>query len=252
MDVKTLALGTSLGLMISGIAWWSSRGTPGQIQPAHPTVASVEVRETVQQSAASAALQAETVQLRRSLHALEKQVKQLAASQVASVATEAQHKAGPADTALVESVQQLEDQVAALADRQKSTDLTATERAAGQPAEHASAQDLALTYNTTLENETRDTTWEGERQSHFEHFFHAREVAGVRLQAAECRTTLCRLQVALDDQQAKAQLMHYMSALLEADAEGALVMEDDNALHVTVYLSRSGHTLPAQGLQSSP
>jgi hypothetical protein len=250
MDLKTLVLGAGLGLMISGVAWWSSRGTPDQIQPAPPLGASAESRDAVRQAAAPEALQAETAQLRRALHTLEKQVRQLTASQRASVAAEAQHEAGPTDTALVERVQQLEGQVAALADRQESGDLTATEGAAAQSADDNSAtpaQALALTYNTALDNEARDSTWEGERQSHFERFFHASRVAGARLQAAECRTTLCRLQVALDNQQAQAQLMRYMSALLEADAEGALVMDDDNALQVTVYLSRGGYPLPAQG-----
>jgi hypothetical protein len=249
MDVKTLVLGTSLGLLLSGVAWWSSRGTSSQTPPAQPTVTSVESRETVRQAAAPEALQAETVQLRHAVHALDQQVRQLTASQAASAAPAAPHNAWSADTTIAKRLQQLEGQVATLADRQDSSDRTATEHAATPPADHTPAtpaQALALAYNTTLAKEAYDTTWEGERQSHFEHFFHTLEVTGARLQAAECRTTLCRLQVTLDNQQAQAQLMHAMSALLEADAEGALVMDDDNALHVTVYLSRSGYALPAQ------
>jgi hypothetical protein len=113
-------------------------------------------------------------------------------------------------------------------------------------------QDVALAYNAVLENEAMDAEWEGHMQDHFGRFFRAEDLAGARLQAAECRTTLCRVEVLLDNQDALAQLVHHVSGLLEPQAEGVLFREDDNALHVQVYLSRGGYTLPVQGLQSSP
>jgi hypothetical protein len=111
---------------------------------------------------------------------------------------------------------------------------------------------MALAYDTVLEDEAIDADWEGRMQDHFEQFFRAEVLAGARLQAADCRTTLCRIEVSLDNKVYLEQFMYHVSELLEPSAEGVLVMEDENDLHVEVYLSRGGYPLPAQGLRSTP
>jgi hypothetical protein len=244
--------------MVSGVVWWNLRGWPGRINSAPPAVAPVEVWETTQRPEMSDTLRAETVRLRRSLHALEKRVSQLAASPQASVPVGEHPGPLPTDVTLKDRVQRLTDQVAALADRQRSMDLAATDRAfeghtgPADQAQLATALDVALAYDTTLADQAIEAEWNQNRKNQYAHFFHTEDLAGAQLQAAECRTTLCRVEVALDNQDALAQLVHHFSGLLEPNAEGFLFMEDEDALYVTIYLSRGGYTLPAQGQVASP
>lgn len=258
MHLKTIVVGTGLSLAVSAVAWWSISSWTGWGQPVSPASAPGESWELARRHAASDTLAPAIERLRRSLQALEERVSQLSARRPPSPPAGAGHSSLPRAGNLADRVQQLAEEVQALAERQQSIELAATDRAPEgptAPAEHAppaTAMDVALAYDTTLQDEAIEAEWEQHRQDHFAHFFHSDDLVGARLQTVECRTTLCRLEVALDNQDALTQLVSRVTELLEPGAQGILFTEDEDPLYVKVYLSRSGYPLPAQSQRLSP
>lgn len=103
---------------------------------------------------------------------------------------------------------------------------------------------MLITLNETLEREAVDPKWRAEMDERTKGVFAAAG-RGTSLLSLDCRTTLCRANVQLDDPEAKANFTRRVSDLLQKGAEGYVYMEGPDDLTLEVFLTREGHRLPA-------
>jgi hypothetical protein len=103
---------------------------------------------------------------------------------------------------------------------------------------------MLITLNETLERESVDPKWSAEMDERVKGFIAAAG-RGTSLLGMDCRTTMCRANVRLDDGDAKASFTRRVSDLLPKGAEGYAYMDSPDDLTLEVFLSREGHRLPA-------
>lgn len=104
---------------------------------------------------------------------------------------------------------------------------------------------VLITLNETLERETVDPKWRAEMDERVKGFFAAAG-RGTSLLGLDCRTTLCRANVQLEDSEAKANFTRRISDLLQKGAEGYAYMDGPDDLTLEVFLTKAGHPLPAK------
>lgn len=102
---------------------------------------------------------------------------------------------------------------------------------------------MLITLNETLEREAIDPKWRAEMGERVKGFFAAAG-RGTSLVGLDCRTTLCRANVQLEDGDAKASFTRRVSDLLQKGAEGYAYMDSPDDLAIEVFLTREGHHLP--------
>lgn len=103
---------------------------------------------------------------------------------------------------------------------------------------------VMISLNETLEREAIDPKWRAEMDERVKGFF-ATAGRGTSLVGLDCRTTLCRANVQLEDGEAKARFTHRVSDLLQKGAEGYAYMDGPDDLTLEVFFTREGHSLPA-------
>jgi hypothetical protein len=108
--------------------------------------------------------------------------------------------------------------------------------------EHARA--VAESLEQDLVDQPADAEWAATMDERFGAFFGAQQLAGSRLGAVDCRSTLCRLEVSFTASGDREALIDQVSSLLEPNAQGFAHIEDDDDLEIEVYLSRQDTTLP--------
>jgi hypothetical protein len=110
----------------------------------------------------------------------------------------------------------------------------------------AEATLLAEAYESQLGREGIDTEWRSAMQDRFDDFFET--ATGARLGDAECRSTICRIDVTVDSPTDRATLIGRVSSLLEPGAEGFAHIENEDDTSIQVYLSRKDTRLPVRGV----
>lgn len=103
---------------------------------------------------------------------------------------------------------------------------------------------VLIRLNETLARESVDPKWRAEMDERVKGFF-AVAGRGTSLVGLDCRTTLCRANVQLDDKEAKASFTRRVSDLLQKGAEGYAYMDGPDDLAIEVFFTREGHPLPA-------
>lgn len=109
------------------------------------------------------------------------------------------------------------------------------------------AREVAESFEQSLVEQPVDPEWAEGMQARFDQFFGAEQMAGSRVGAVDCRSTLCRLDVSFDEPSGRDALIDRVSGLLEPNAQGFAHIETDEDLEIQVYLSREGTTLPTEG-----
>jgi hypothetical protein len=109
------------------------------------------------------------------------------------------------------------------------------------------AQAVADGFDEHIVEQAVDAEWAAAMDVRFAAVFAAERLAGSRLGAVDCRSTLCRLEVSFDRQGDRDTLIEQASDLLEPDAQGFAHIEDGDDLEIQVYLSRQGTSLPTEG-----
>ncbi len=91
-----------------------------------------------------------------------------------------------------------------------------------------------------------DTTCSGVAEDQIRDFFATDSAQGSSLQTVECRTTLCRIRVIHDSEEAKDQFIAEFPNALPWETEAYIENNDeqDGKISTVVYLSREGHSLP--------
>lgn len=103
--------------------------------------------------------------------------------------------------------------------------------------------------NNAFLAETADAAWSPEATALIKSYFDSKEGEKLNLVDYECRTTLCKLEIAkpknsgTDDNLMVTLPMHVMSSL----SQGTVFYEnnEDGSMNVTVYLVRNGYEPPA-------
>lgn len=108
---------------------------------------------------------------------------------------------------------------------------------------HDAEKTVLITLNETLEREAIDPKWRADMGERVKVFFAAAG-RGTSLVGLDCRTTLCRANVQLEDGEAKASFTRRVSSLLQKGAEGYAYMDSPDDLSIEVFFTREGHPLP--------
>lgn len=138
---------------------------------------------------------------------------------------------------------QLTDQLGRVegADAQEAEAAALTPEEGRARAEARLQAELAL-LDGTLRAERPDPAWASTAQQTLYDTFHPEALPGVHLLGAECRTTLCRMELALDD---ASQPDSYRGLLHLAPWSGPSFIQINTETGETVmYLAREAHSLP--------
>ena len=107
---------------------------------------------------------------------------------------------------------------------------------------------LAGGFDVLVEDEPVDAEWAEGMNNRITSLMQTEEMQGVKIPEADCRTSMCRLRVEVQDREARDRFVSAFSALLETGAEGFAHIESEDDLEVMVYLSREGEPLPTQDI----
>jgi len=95
----------------------------------------------------------------------------------------------------------------------------------------------------TLLAEKLDSAWVNAAQLALNTTFHSETMAGVQLMKADCRTTLCRLELFLDGSTAPEDSFRKLVHASPWEGQGFVQIDGESGKAV-VYLSREGYSLP--------
>lgn len=107
----------------------------------------------------------------------------------------------------------------------------------------AAMTDMANRLDDVLGQEARDPEWDAAMQARVQTFFQPD--SGARVLQMDCRASLCRVDIGLDDVHARDELARRSPDLLEDGAELFGYVDSPGDLEVSLYLSRGGTALPA-------
>jgi hypothetical protein len=102
----------------------------------------------------------------------------------------------------------------------------------------------ATRYDEVVEVQPVDPEWSPVMRQHIQEFMSGGQRAGIHSGAADCRSTICRVEVNAQSRDDRDRLVADVSAMLEPEAEAFLHIEDDEDLDITIYVARGGTTLP--------
>jgi hypothetical protein len=98
--------------------------------------------------------------------------------------------------------------------------------------------------DAALDAEGVDPEWSTTMSGRIGAFFDAQEMRGSSVKRAECRSTLCRVEVVSESVDAKKLLAARISGILPPRAQGFAHIDGDADLEIEVYIMREGRSLP--------
>jgi hypothetical protein len=116
------------------------------------------------------------------------------------------------------------------------------------PEPERSDDDLAMTqaesFDSLLERQGRDLTRREVVTDRARQAFAQAESDGIYLGAIECSESLCRVEVQLDDVDARRAFDHVISKIPAGTGEAFVYIENDDDLDIEVYVSPDDRPLP--------
>ena len=108
------------------------------------------------------------------------------------------------------------------------------------------AQQVQATFTEHWDIEDEDVDWSQDRETEIDDFFSLHDFDGIELHHAECKKSLCRLELSVEDLSANVEQGVTLSEILASrDTFGTAaqyITRDDG--RKVVYLARRGHELP--------
>lgn len=178
--------------------------------------------------APSGAAESADTALRAQLDTMRGTVRQLERAQ-ASLLRDVDRNA--ADRAAAEAARQAADEAA----RIEAEDPTAADREATAMATRCDARVAA---------EPVDNAWSREKNTQFATFFARAPLAGTRVRSVDCRTTMCRIQLAHATVGDRGRFIQSFSDLAGPTGMVFAHIETEDDLDVEVYVTRDGVGLP--------
>ena len=145
----------------------------------------------------------------------------------------------------VEREQKLRSQAESLAPQIGDTEANAATLTPEEEQARTEAQiqtQVALLEGTLL-GEKPDSVWGNTAQLALNTTFHSETMAGVQLMKADCRTTLCRLELFLDGSTAPEDSFRKLVYSSPWQGQGFVQIDGESGKAV-VYLAREGYSLP--------
>lgn len=115
------------------------------------------------------------------------------------------------------------------------------------PSAEESRQDITADYERYFWQEREDSDWSRETEGQIVHILESTALEDSDLMLVDCRSTLCRLEVSHDDDEAQLQFLDTLPLTAPFDAEGFYerIDDGDGFSRTVVYLARVDHQLPA-------
>jgi hypothetical protein len=122
---------------------------------------------------------------------------------------------------------------------------SAAEPVEGEPV-RAEAQTGARieVFEGTMRVENADPEWASAAELALNEAFHHEAMAGLRLGRANCRTSLCRLELFLADSRPAEETFQQLIDIIPWDGQG-FVRIDEASGEAVLYLAREGYALPS-------
>jgi hypothetical protein len=102
---------------------------------------------------------------------------------------------------------------------------------------------MSEAFEGTMFAEAADPEWASTAQRALQEAFHGEITAGLRLVQADCRTSLCRLELVLDGSLSPEATFEQLIHFAPWNGQGFTQIDEEAGVAV-VYLSREGHELP--------
>src|SRR5205823_4712742 len=96
----------------------------------------------------------------------------------------------------------------------------------------------------TMLAEQADAEWAPTAEQALHEVFQSKELTGMHLEEAACRTTLCRLALTLDDAMASEESFRALTRLTPWRGQGFVRIDQGGSGEVLLYLAREGYSLP--------
>ena len=209
---KTLIAAVVVSL-VAGLFWWAESSAAR----AKPSGTESPLAQSVEPSAAPKALndnsQKETIQhLEARLKMLEMQ---------------AQHPAPPGSASPIEE-----------------SDDTISRRSAPSTDPRVAAKNKAKIYDDALGSESVDREWSSAMQTRIQEFFRSDKAVGSSVQRIECRSTMCRVDIASQSKAARQAFTQTMTELTPPGSQGFAHIDTDESIDFSVYFTRVNAQFP--------
>jgi hypothetical protein len=106
------------------------------------------------------------------------------------------------------------------------------------------ASALASRCDETLSGQQIDTAWSRTKTEQFGAFFARPPLAGTKMKAVDCRTTMCRIELSHRSREDRASFIQHISDLAGPTGVVFAHIEKDDDLDIVVYVTRDGVGLP--------
>lgn len=251
---KELFIGLSLVILVAAIAvsaMWTDKNPGSQHIPAATAVQPDSLKgQALVTHEDIETLKTELENLKRSKKSLE----QLSAGmqdELALLRSQLTH-VSKEQASVGQSINRISDNIAKNRFRKSSTPTNAdtletlTPEEEDRRAETQSQEQVALLEETIFSEET-DPEWTGEAEQALRETFQKDEANGLELVDAECRTTLCRMEMHLDSSTMSPEdAFRGLSHLTPWQGQGFVKIDDavEGSHKIVIYLSREGYNLP--------
>jgi len=179
---------------------------------------------------------------------------------VRSISNAKTHSVSAADNAAMRRrLEQLElgqrrvlDELSALTTRLKHLDSAASDKtpqtenvevSSEQPQD--SADDVMIRYETAFGLESQDPEWSSDTEQRIVSLLDAERAPGTEVAEVSCQKSMCRLELAHTDDQAREIFLQALPMEPPFDEEGFFYpIGDEDAEATVVFIARAGHRLP--------
>jgi len=107
------------------------------------------------------------------------------------------------------------------------------------------ANNRAKAYEAVLRAESVDREWSAAMQTRLQEFFRSDMAVGSSMQHVECRSTMCRIEIASQSKTARETFMQGVSSMSPPNSQGFAHIDTDESLEFVVYITRDNHQLPS-------
>jgi len=95
-----------------------------------------------------------------------------------------------------------------------------------------------------IQMEDTDPEWSRAATNELDNAYRSEAMVGAELVSAECRTTLCRMELVLNGSKPAEETFRSLIDLAPWEGQGFVQMDDGEYAQAIVYFSREGYTLP--------
>ncbi|WP_437679082.1 hypothetical protein [Sorangium sp. So ce131] len=104
--------------------------------------------------------------------------------------------------------------------------------------------EAAATLDAAVRSEGVDRDWSSAMESRIGKFFNTDKATGSSARRVDCRSTLCRVEIAHESIGAREHFVERMPYMISPRSMIFAYIEDEDDREIVVYITREGHPLP--------